>query len=99
MENSKDFPLGLPRSVRSGSLLYSGPTTTLPLPCVPGSSSYPSARTVKLVNKAARATDRKHQLQHETTFDFDTMAIVLNEVGWLPSGNSLHALLYAVFTR
>src|SRR5258708_3191978 len=54
MLNWKDSPLGLPRSVRSGSILYSGPTVTLPSPSVPGfsASAFASAARAEAVKQS-----------------------------------------------
>src|SRR5262245_34349409 len=43
MVNSKYFPLGFPRSVRSVAVSYSGPTVNSPSPSEPGFSEYDSA--------------------------------------------------------
>src|SRR5439155_20867483 len=63
--NSKYFPLGLPRSVRSGSILYSGPIVYLPSPSVPGCSVYASAALAPWASRPMRLMVPKQQAQPE----------------------------------
>src|SRR5882672_2402386 len=67
MLNWKDFPLGFPRSVRSGSILYSGPMVNSPSPSAPGFSVSASAalaeparasRAMRLIVPSNRAESR-----------------------------------------
>src|SRR5882672_7367274 len=66
MLNSKDFPLGFPRSVRSGSILYSGPMVNLPSPSAPGFSvsaaaapAAPASRAMRVIVPSNRAESLK----------------------------------------